>query len=95
MGFGPLVPLLPAPGSIFLQRLLQVWRGLLIKVLGGGGGCDISEVHWAQNSVNLFTGRAQPEPGNIKQLQFQKTPFQGVKSQGLKYGMLMVSCFQT
>lgn len=32
--------------------------------------------------------------GNIKQLQFQKTLFEGVKSQGLKYGTLMVSCFQ-
>lgn len=54
-------PLLPAPGCIFLQRLLKLWRDLLIQVLGDGGGCDASEVHWAQNSVNFFTERAHDQ----------------------------------
>ena len=44
MVFGPSAPLLPAHGSVSLQRL-KVWRALLIKVLGDGGGCHASEVH--------------------------------------------------
>lgn len=56
MVFGPSVPLLPAHGSVSLQRL-KVWWNLFIKVLGGGG-CDALEVHWAPNSVNLFTESA-------------------------------------